>query len=271
MCQTRDAVMQLAKRIQRAGLFLEIEPAHWPPDVVPSSLAEDLTETIGKTAGWRHICETEPVVRFPAAVVVPCDLSPVLRESLHFLQTAAEIRALDASQLPELLKGRSLWWTIVTEKLRTAGSDAVFYDFSLSLLPAAFPSRPYFLRDIYVLHSPDSGIAEVLVRDGCRDLTVLEAVQVLLQTAEHFPTEWGYCSTGSITTRNAGMPVEGDAGPVRMHVCVDHEWVSVRDMREDNRRYPQHMYGHHVALCRETIDPFGVADTPLGTLRRVRS
>lgn len=223
----RDVVSTLVQRIQRAGLLPGADVTRWSEEALPHALAPLLTSAL--RPGWRHICEAEPIVSIPAAVVVPCDLSVVFK----------------------------------------CIYDGRWYDFELVPPQIEIEQKPYYLRGIHVFHRDNRDLADrwVIARGG-RNLSLLECVQVLLQTGERFPNSWGQCSTGSLTTRDAGIPCEGTSGPLRLTVGLDHAWVSARSLRraDPSVPWPYSDYHHHIAVCEETIDPLGSKAARLGTL-----
>ena len=232
----QDVLHILLRRIQRAGLLPGVDVERLCPNRLPADLSALLLSLPG--TGWQHVCESERLVYIPAAVVVPCDLS------LMFEQ---RFRGKDPSQ----------------------GRD--WYQFELIAPAQAITPRLYFLRGIWVYHDDNLPAATLAVQEGrCRDLTVLECVQVLLQTTADLFAPWGMSGLGSLTTRNPGLPYEGYVGSLRLHVTRD--WAHVRAVLPEgdpNGRWLGSTFNHHVALCEGTVDPENAAKTTLGTLRRV--
>lgn len=243
----REAVGARIGRVQRAGLLEGVDVGAWPDEAFPPHLASPLADRL---AGWVHRCTLEPIVYFPAAVVVPCDVSTACRQ-----------------------------WSGGSVSPQQACREYQF--FPSSALPSREGSRPYYLRGIFVFHGENADVAEMLVKQwGFRDLTLLECIQVLLQTTQRYPEGWGISGAGSLTTRNPAVPIEGETDTLRLHVCLDWKNIYVRCPVGQPRRpwiervsgpgfsaTQENTYDHHVAICEEIVDPLGVASTVLGALK----
>ncbi|MEX1997315.1 MAG: hypothetical protein WEA04_01385 [Candidatus Andersenbacteria bacterium] len=217
----------LLHRIQRAGLLKGYKPDQLPAIHSPE-IGDALLSLLG--SGWRHDCWAEPEVRIPVALIIPCDLSSLF--DWKWVDSAGQERR----------------------------------EFKLEPPPVEIVPTPYYLREVRIYHRNNLPDADGLIKSDWRELTLLECAQLLAQSCANYQATSMDKGLGGLTTRNAGIPVEGSETPLWLHVLFARGVQARIPLGDLDSGLYHSEYKHHVAICREALDFSGARNTQLGRL-----